>query len=148
MSQVFELGFGRRAGASHPIPFAGTAWAYLRVGEFVEHFVIPIGHWSREQYRSQWYDAAVHLLTKRDVSVFLVDVWADWALMSKTVAWVAYREGDDVHVQNVILWPKCFAHLEFRMAHLAVPARTLISEEPETYGLPVSEWRKIGRAHV
>jgi hypothetical protein len=77
----------------------GTAVGALIVGGYREEFHADLSYWSAEQYQQSWRAALTHLLTDRP-SVALMTWMADPASQADRRAYVLYRRGEAVHVQE------------------------------------------------
>jgi hypothetical protein len=70
-------------------------WGQIVLGEFTERFVAPIDWWTRDDYERQWFEGARRLIDGAQESAFVQEAGRLW--------WTAWREGDDVHIQQRLL---------------------------------------------
>jgi hypothetical protein len=99
---MFELVF-----LDEPVPgySLGTdqqaGYAQITIQEFREKLIIPLDHWSREDYRRQWLDGASRVVMQGANTSALFTEMYDFSLSHYApVCWQLYKEGDTVYVQN------------------------------------------------
>ena len=80
---------------------------FILLGRHLETFPLDSSYWTPEQYREQWVGACRELVTRaRDSAVMLVVSIQDPASTAGVGAWVLYRAGERVFVQEHLLFYK------------------------------------------
>jgi hypothetical protein len=101
--------------------------------DFRERFVAPIGRWQRADYERQWIEGARRLLAGAGESAFSLETGRLW--------WMAWREGEDVVLQQRLLVDETVARAwtagPGEVPYELVGERRSRNEE----GGAVSEWR-------
>jgi len=84
----------------------GSAGAFGRIviGDFAETFVVPVGFWGESDYRASWRRAFEVLETGPRAVSCLMTSMTDPATSNFLTCWPMYREGEDVYVQNAIVF--------------------------------------------
>jgi hypothetical protein len=108
-------------------------WGETALGEFREGFCAPVGAWGRADYERQWVDGARRLIGGARESAFVVEAGRLW--------WTAWRDGEDVVVQQRLLVDEAMAPAWTARAgelpyELVGPRETHAED-----GQPFSEWR-------
>jgi len=107
--------------------------ANIKLGDFSERFVAPIGLWQRVDYERQWIDGARRLIEGKRESAFVAEAGRLW--------WTAWRVGQQVLVQQRLLvddsmaraWAADLQDLPYNL----VGQRDTVSNDGE----PLSEWK-------
>lgn len=99
MIEVIGFPAANDATASPP-----QALGQIRVGEFAETFLMSLTCWTVDDYRSSWDKAMRRLEGARDATSCLVASITDPAVTNFLPCWPMYRDGNDVYVQNSIIF--------------------------------------------
>jgi CdiI N-terminal domain len=75
----------------------------LRFGEDVEYFRSPLGFWRHYDYEHNWKLALERLVDGASFSCLTTSV-GDPATTNSVEVWTLYREGDDVHIQDALIF--------------------------------------------
>lgn len=109
----------------------------LRLGEQCEWFQAATGYWSVEDYQASWITALQRLLAGAPVSCLITSL-TDPRDANFFETWPLYREGEEVFVQNRLLFID-------QLAAPFAPDAPWESVDPRTTvdgkGRPVAEWR-------
>lgn len=116
----------------------------IRVGDFVESFPMNLSYWGTEDYVRSWR-RALRILEESDTAVScLVSSITEPETSNFVFCWPLYRQGDDVFVQNAVIFLEgagvdADVEMPFRAdaPWLSVRPRTVVDED----GNRVSEWR-------
>lgn len=136
-SHVFaiELQSQRGAGAGN----GGSAWAYgsITIGDFTETFIVPLGFWDESEYRRSWRQAFEVLNANPRSASCLMTSMTDPRNSNFLACWPMYREGEDVYIQNAIIFPgETGEAFNPAMPWNHVPPRRAIDEDANK----ISEW--------
>jgi hypothetical protein len=116
---------------------SSTALGRITVGGFFETFEMSLAFWSAEQYRASWRDALEVLAQSDNAISCLVSSITDPTTSNFVFCWPLYRIGDDVFVQNAVIF------LE-DLSNSFDPARPWLSVRPHASfdedGNRISEW--------
>ena len=116
---------------------SSTALGRIAVGGFSETFEMSLAFWNAEEYRASWRDALEMLGRRDDAIACLVSSITDPSTSNFVFCWPLYRNGDDVFVQNAVIF------LE-DLTESFDPARPWLSVRPHTSvdedGNRISEW--------
>lgn len=78
----------------------------ITIGEFYEYFISSTTFWSKEDYEKQWCEVVKTLSSSKvSSSAFIVSMF-DPSETEYIICWPAYRENDDVYIQNRLLFLK------------------------------------------
>ena len=94
----------------------------ITIGGFSEQFTAPLGFWAEPDYRRSWQQALAVLDAAADSASCLMTSVTDPASSNFLVSWPMYREGENVYIQNKIIF---------------------LDEIEEDFG-PAAPWRWIG----
>ena len=85
----------------------GFAEAYGRImiGDFTEIFMVPLGFWDESDYRRSWRQAFEVLNASPHSTSCLMTSMTDPRDSNFLACWPMYREGEDVYIQNAIIFP-------------------------------------------
>lgn len=108
----------------------------LEIGEFNEDFHASLSYWDRNSYLSQWKGALDRLLSGESCSAIVTTMY-DPSTANFIFWWVMYLIGDNVHIQNHVLFLDGLER-PFDEADLYsfIPEREIQNDEGE----PISEW--------
>jgi hypothetical protein len=108
----------------------------LKIGYFSEDFRSSLSYWDRNKYLSQWREALKRLLNGERCSA-LVTTMYDPKNANFIFWWVMYLIGDDVHMQNHVLFlDELERQFDESELYSFIPER----EEQTEEGQPISEW--------
>ena len=107
-------------------------WGRVRLDDFTERFVAPLGKWHQSDYEEQWIEGAQRLIDGEHKSAFVVEAGRLW--------WTAWRESSKIYIQQQLLidrhyspaWTATAANLPYDL----IGARESQSEDGEE----LSEW--------
>lgn len=129
----FDIAFTRESVDGDP----SVAMGLIQFGTHQESFQSVTGFWSVDAYRASWIAALRRLADGAEVSCLLTSV-PDPSKAEFFIAWPLYRSGDDIYVQNELIFTDELdrefnpnAPWEF------VGARVTVDED----GNHISEWR-------
>jgi hypothetical protein len=74
------------------------------IGNFAETFRAPLGFWNESDYRRSWRQAFQVLNANPHTTSCLMTSMTDPDNSNFLVCWPMYREGEDVYIQNAILF--------------------------------------------
>ncbi|WP_057920892.1 hypothetical protein [Lysobacter capsici] len=108
----------------------------IQVGEFTEPLLCPIGYWARQDYVEQWLHALDQICMGKEKTALIVSIY-DPESSNFVMVWPLYLIGDNVHVQNSIIF---LEHLDevfdAGKVGMYVEDHATISDEGEK----ISEW--------
>lgn len=115
---------------------APAAYGRIQINTFEEGFLSSLAYWNRSRYEAQWKDGIERILNGADTSCLIVNM-VDPLQANFILWWILYREGNDVHFQNAVLFiDELEGTFDENTPYRHIPARRTRSEE----GLPISEW--------
>lgn len=99
---AIELQSPREAGEEND----GSAEAPGRIiiGDFTETFRVPLGFWDESDYRRSWRQAFEVLNANPHSTSCLMTSMTDPRNSNFLVCWPMYREGEEVYIQNAIIF--------------------------------------------
>jgi hypothetical protein len=74
------------------------------IGDFTETFNAPLGFWDESDYRRSWRQAFEVLNANPHSTSCLMTSMTDPDNSNFLVCWPMYREGEDVYIQNTIIF--------------------------------------------
>jgi hypothetical protein len=74
------------------------------IGDFTETFVVPLGFWGEADYRASWRRAFEVLEGDPRAVSCLMTSMTDPVASNFLICWPLYREGEDVCVQNALVF--------------------------------------------
>lgn len=118
-------------------------YGFIRLATFEERFVAPLVYWTVADYRRQWREGIRRCLDGQTRSCLITSM-RDLAIANFIQWWPLYRVGDEVYVQNQLLFLESI-HGAFQPGdpYAHVPERRTASEDGEA----ISEWH-IGIADL
>lgn len=103
----------------------------------IEDFHVPLSYWDRNEYLSQWTKGLEAIFEGSKKSAFITAMYNP-ATANFIFWWVIYRVGNDVYIQNHVLFvdelKERFNESDFIKY---VPERETITEDDD----PISEWK-------
>jgi hypothetical protein len=119
-------------------PVSETARGRITLGEFTEGFEADLTYWGVEDYRRSWLAALSVLETGPGATSCLVSSITDPASSNFVFCWPLYRAGDDVFVQNALVFlDELTVPFDPARPWLSVQPRATVDED----GNRISEWR-------
>ncbi len=113
-----------------------VAMGRIVVGPFSERFEAALDYWSPADYVKHWRHAEARLETGEGDALFFTSL-TDPQGAHFFRCWIAWREGEEVMFQEVVLFAEQLPEpLDLEAPWRHVPARTTVSED----GDPISEW--------
>src|SRR3712207_1134939 len=83
---------------------ASSAAAKIEIGDFSETFPVDLSYWSAADYVSSWRAALAFLESARNSTSCLVSSITDPVQSNFFGCWPMYRVGEDVFVQNAVVF--------------------------------------------
>jgi hypothetical protein len=115
---------------------AGAA-GRIRVGEFTETFLMDLSFWTVADYRHSWHAALRKLEEAENSTSCLIASITDPAASNFVSCWPMYREGEEVHVQNSIIFlDELDEQFDAQEPWRFVAARSTLDEDANR----ISEW--------
>jgi CdiI N-terminal domain len=74
------------------------------IGDFTETFMVPLGFWDESDYRHSWRRAFEVLNENSHSTSCLMTSMTDPGNSNFLACWPMYREGEDVYIQNAIIF--------------------------------------------
>jgi hypothetical protein len=114
-----------------------TALGRITVDGFFETFEMSLTFWNAEAYRASWREA-LEALEQRDNAIScLVSSITDPATSNFVFCWPLYRNGDDVFVQNAVIFLEDLTEsFDPERPWLSVRPHASVDEDGNT----ISEW--------
>ena len=108
----------------------------ITLGEHRESFLAAAGLWPRTRYEQQWRAAATTLARGAARSAFITSFIHPDA--HHNVIWPAWRDGNDVYIQNrLLLRPQLATVVDPERIEDFIGERRVTNDEGE----PISEWK-------
>lgn len=76
----------------------------ITIGDFTETFRVPLGFWGESDYRRNWRQAFEVLDANQHSTSCLMTSMTDPRNSNFLACWPMYREGEDVYIQNAIIF--------------------------------------------
>ena len=76
----------------------------ITISDFTETFTVPLGFWDESDYRRSWRQAFEVLNANSHSTSCLMTSMTDPRNSNFLVCWPMYREGEDVYIQNTIIF--------------------------------------------
>ena len=112
------------------------ALGHIRIGEFSERFPVVLGYWDRATYLRHWREALSRLVGG-EPRIGLPTRMIPPNSLDHATAWILYREGKRVFVQErIFVGPASRPAFDDHEHLLGIEPRTTSSED----GAPISEW--------
>lgn len=113
----------------------------IQIGDDLqETFEMPLKYWSKQDYERQWKEG-IERLKQQNQSCLIVELE-----LTKTAprahTWVLYKDGDMVHIQNIILFGTRFINMLKKEPYTLDTCYNFIDprETVVDNGMKVSEW--------
>jgi hypothetical protein len=127
-----ELNTGVTADAT-----GGEATGTIIVDDLTEPFLADLSYWTRTQYLRSWITALTVLDSTEVATTCLITSMSDPRTANFITSWPLYRIGNEVHVQNQVIF---LDQLEQKFDESA-PWRSVASRETVNEdGVALSEW--------
>ena len=114
-----------------------AAKGLIVLGDSSEEFLANLGDWSQEDYQSQWRDS-IHSLVDGGNKAVLITTYSSPVIASHLEWWALYREGEDIFVQNQLLF---FEGIEDRFRPSQAVQFLKERETENEEGVSISEWK-------
>ncbi len=108
------------------------------IGNFTETFRVPLGFWDVSDYRRSWRLAFEALNASSDSTSCLMTSMTDPGNSNYLVCWPMYRQGEDVYIQNAIIF---LDEIEGSFAPAAPWSYVRSRHEIDEDGNRISEWK-------
>jgi CdiI N-terminal domain len=102
---VFAIELRAAPGAGVEDGRAGEASGRITIGDFTETFRVPLGFWDESDYRRSWRRAFEVLDGAADSTSCLMTSMTNPQASNFLVCWPMYRAGEDVYIQNAMIFP-------------------------------------------
>jgi hypothetical protein len=113
-----------------------TAIGCVQIGQFAERFLITLNYWDEATFERKWREAVTRLILGAN-AVGLMTWMTAPGVKDNGRAWILYREGQRVFIQDKIFIVSNESPKFDEEEHLvAIPPRITIDED----GLKISEW--------
>jgi hypothetical protein len=99
---AIELQSQRESGEGNGGP--PEASGRIVIGDFTETFRVPLGYWNESDYRRSWRQAFDVLNADQRSMSCLMTSMTDPGNSNFLVCWPMYREGENVYIQNAIIF--------------------------------------------
>lgn len=107
------------------------------VGDFTEDLIIPTSAWQRQEYEKQWRKSLQSIVQGNALSSGLItEIYPEGAAEYVNI-WPIYRVGDEVYIQNRMLFLNDYPGFKQENLMDYVGERELIDSE----GNKISEWK-------
>lgn len=113
-----------------------TAIGYIQIGQFTERFQITLNYWDKATFQRKWREAVKRLVLGAN-TVGLMTWMTAPIVKDNRRAWILYREGHRVFIQDKVLIVSSQSPKFDEEEHLVeIPPRNTVNED----GLKISEW--------
>lgn len=129
----FSLGLGDKE-----LKYEGdlVALGALEIGGGKEQFYASLSYWDREDYLCQWQYGVSRILSGYKKSAIVTSMY-DPSSANFIFWWVMYLIGDNVHIQNHVLFlDELIVPFDESNIYSSIPEREIITDEGER----ISEW--------
>jgi hypothetical protein len=112
-----------------------TMYGEIVLGNFRERFLSPLTFWDEAHYQNQWNDGLRRIIAGSDSC--LITSITDPDRSNHLTWWPLYRQANEVHVQNHLLFLDGLpSRFDPNDPYAHIPKREAVSEEGEK----ISEW--------
>lgn len=109
--------------------------ASILINDFEELLYIPINYWNMSNYKQAWLNSLAEGLSGKNHAALAVSMY-DSTQTNFIFTWVLYFEGDDVYLQNnIVFLDECQGFTPETINKFVEP-RTTYDED----GIKISEW--------
>jgi CdiI N-terminal domain len=115
---------------------SAVASGSIVIGEFTETFRVPLGFWDESDYRRSWRRAFEVLNENAHATSCLMTAMTDPENSNFLTCWPMYREGEDVYIQNALIFLDEIEDFDLAAPWDSVRPREVIDED----GNRISEW--------
>jgi hypothetical protein len=134
---VFAIQLQSRQEADEESGGPAAASGRVIIGDFTETFRVPLGFWDESDYRRSWRRAFEVLNANPRATSCLMTSMTDPANSNFLTCWPMYREGEDVYIQNALIFlDEIEGDFEVAAPWNSVRPREEIDED----GNRISEW--------
>jgi hypothetical protein len=107
------------------------------IGDFEETFQIPLDFWSLPEYQRSWRKAYFAIKDDQHSRSCLVVAMTNPERSNFVTCWPLYREGEEVHVQNSLIFlDELESAFEVEEPWASLGPRRTVNED----GVEISEW--------
>ncbi len=107
------------------------------IGDFEERFEASLSYWAVEDYQKQWKQALERIIAGEPKSSLITSMH-DPQNANFVTWWLLYRDGQQVHVQNQLLFmDQISGPYDLANPYVYIPDRETVDED----GNRISEWR-------
>jgi contact-dependent growth inhibition (CDI) system CdiI-like immunity protein len=115
---------------------SAVAFGRIVIGDFTETFRVPLGFWDESDYRRSWRRAFEVLNANPRAISCLMTAMTDPGNSNFLTCWPMYREGEDVYIQNALIFLDEIEDFDLMAPWDSVRPREVIDED----GNRISEW--------
>jgi CdiI N-terminal domain len=101
---MFAIELQSSSGAGDGNDDGAEAFGTITIDDFSETFVVPLGFWGESDYRRSWRRAFEVLEADPRAVSCLMTSMTDPRNSNFLVCWPMYRSGEDVFVQNALIF--------------------------------------------
>ncbi len=106
------------------------------IGEFSEDFQASMSYWNRDKYVFQWKQALRRIIGDAKTTALITSMY-DPQLANFIFWWILYRDGEDVYVQNHVLFMDDIDDsFDEKCIYDYIPLRETVNEDGDN----ISEW--------
>lgn len=116
-------------------PDENTYKGEIVIGDHTESFWAPLWYWSVADYERQWKEGLIRVVEGQTKSCLITSM-NDPTLAKFIFWWPLYRVGNQIYIQNHILFLDKRLRFSEKDLYERVPDREVLSDE----GDPISEW--------
>ncbi len=108
----------------------------ILIGEFYENFHASLSYWDSDKYEFQWKQALTRIIEGASTTALITSMY-DPQLANFIFWWVLYRDGEDIYIQNHVLFMDDIdGSFEEGCVYDYIPQREIVNED----GDRISEW--------
>ncbi|ENB5754381.1 hypothetical protein [Escherichia albertii] len=109
--------------------------ALIIINEFEEVCYMPVSHWNISDYKYSWLNSLEEGFINKNHSALAVSMYES-AQANFLFTWVLYFEGNDVYVQNNIMFLNEHEGFTPEKINKSIKPRAIYNED----GMAISEW--------
>jgi len=109
----------------------------IYINDFDELLEIPLSYWEVSDYKAHWKESINRIVNKDETKSALITEMYDPDTANFIVWWLLYREGDNIFIQNQVLFlNQIEGKFDKKNIYTSVPKREIKTDENED----ISEW--------